>query len=83
MNDIFFCNIVLHPITGDFMNIVPISIDTVFSLGLPVSSTNKTDRYDIAEILLKDALTTIKPNQTKPNQSPHAIVWEIQSALKF
>jgi hypothetical protein len=27
---------------------------------------------------LKDALTTIKPNQ-----SPHAIVWQIQSALKF
>jgi len=24
-----------------------------FSLGAPVSSTNKTDRHDIAEILLK------------------------------
>jgi hypothetical protein len=27
-----------------------------FSLGTPVSSTNKTDRHDIAEILLKVAL---------------------------
>jgi hypothetical protein len=35
----------------------------VFS-GTPVSSTNKTDRYDIAEILLNVALNTItiKPN---------------------
>jgi hypothetical protein len=31
----------------------------------PVSSTNKTDRHDIAEILLKVALNTI--NQTKPS----------------
>jgi hypothetical protein len=30
----------------------------------PVSSTNKTDRHDITEILLKVALNTIKPNQT-------------------
>jgi hypothetical protein len=31
-----------------------------------VSSTNKTDRHDITEILLKVALNTIKPNnQTK------------------
>jgi hypothetical protein len=41
-------------------------IDAIFwlSLGTPVSSTNKTDRHDIAEILLKMALNTI--NQTKP-----------------
>ena len=31
-----------------------------FSPGTPVSSTNKTDRYDITEILLKVALNTIK-----------------------
>jgi hypothetical protein len=31
-----------------------------FSPGPPVSSTNKTDRYDITEILLKVALKTIK-----------------------
>jgi len=30
-----------------------------FPPGTPVSSTNKTDRYDIAEILLKVALNTI------------------------
>ena len=33
-----------------------------FSPGTPVSSTNKTDRHDIANILLKVALSTI--NQT-------------------
>jgi hypothetical protein len=32
-----------------------------FSPGTPVSSTNKTCRHDIAEILLKVVLTTIKP----------------------
>ena len=31
-----------------------------FSPGPPVSSTNKTDRHDITEILLKVALSTIK-----------------------
>jgi hypothetical protein len=30
-----------------------------FSLGTPVSSTNKTDCHNIAEILLKVALSTI------------------------
>jgi hypothetical protein len=37
-----------------------------FSPSTPVSSTNKTDRRDIAEILLKVAFNTI--NQTKPTQ---------------
>jgi hypothetical protein len=36
-----------------------------FSLGTPVSSTNKTGRHDITEILLKVVLNTI--NQTKPS----------------
>jgi hypothetical protein len=36
-----------------------------FSPDIPVSSTNKTDRHDITEILLKVALNTI--NQAKPN----------------
>ena len=36
-----------------------------FSLGPPVSSTNKTDHDDITEILLKVALSTIKPNQSR------------------
>ena len=35
-----------------------------FSPGTPVSSTNKTDRHDIANILLKVTLNNI--NQTKP-----------------
>jgi hypothetical protein len=34
-----------------------------FCPGTPVSSTNKTDRHDLTEILLKVALNIIKPNQ--------------------
>jgi hypothetical protein len=37
-----------------------------FSPGTPASSTTKTGRHDIAEILLKMALSTI--NQIKSNQ---------------
>jgi hypothetical protein len=36
-----------------------------FSPGPPVSSTNKTDRHDIAEILLKMALNTTKQTYIK------------------
>ena len=36
----------------------------LFSPGTSVSSTNKTDRHDLTEILMKVALGTIKPNQT-------------------
>jgi hypothetical protein len=32
----------------------------MFSPGPPVSSTNKTDRHEITELLLKVALNTIK-----------------------
>jgi hypothetical protein len=35
-----------------------LAIDRWFSPGTPVSSTNKTDRHDIAEILFKVALNT-------------------------
>jgi hypothetical protein len=35
-----------------------------FSPGPPVSSTNKTDRHDITEILLKVVLNTIKQTKT-------------------
>ena len=35
-----------------------------FFLGTPVSSTNKTDRHDISEILLKVVLSTISLNPT-------------------
>jgi hypothetical protein len=34
--------------------------DRWLSLGTPVSSTNKTDHYDITEIVLKVTLNTIK-----------------------
>jgi hypothetical protein len=37
------------------------------SLGTPASSTTKTGRHDIAEILLKVVLNTI--NQIKSNQT--------------
>jgi hypothetical protein len=39
-----------------------------FSPGPPVSSSNKTDRHDITEILLKVALNTIKPTNHKPSE---------------
>jgi hypothetical protein len=39
-----------------------------FSPGTPISSTNKTDRHDITEILLKVALNTIKQTN-KPSLS--------------
>jgi hypothetical protein len=44
-----------------------LAVGRLFSPGTPVSATNKTDRHDIAEILLKVALNTITPNQTKLN----------------
>jgi len=39
-----------------------------FSPGTPVSSNNKTDCHDIAEILLKTALNTIKQTNKKSNK---------------
>jgi hypothetical protein len=38
-----------------------------FSRGTPVSSTNKTDRRDMTEILLKVALNTINKQKHKKN----------------
>jgi len=43
-----------------------------FSPGTPVSSTNKTDRHDITEILLKVALNTI--NQTILHSSDEELI---------
>jgi hypothetical protein len=37
--------------------------DGIISLGTPVSSTKKTDRHDITQILLKVALNTTKKKQ--------------------
>jgi hypothetical protein len=39
--------------------------DRLFSPGTPASSTNKTGRHDIAEILLKVALNTTNSNSIK------------------
>jgi hypothetical protein len=44
-----------------------------FSLGPPVSSTNKTDRHDNTEILLKVALSTITQTTNGFFRSP--FVW--------
>jgi hypothetical protein len=43
-----------------------------FSLGTPASSTTKTGRHDIAEILLK-----IKSNQSNQNQNIHVSIISI------
>jgi len=50
-----------------------------FSPGTPVSSTNKTDRHNITEILLKVALNTININQTYKKMTilNNAIYWFI------
>jgi hypothetical protein len=51
-------------------------LDTILcDEGTLVSSTNKTDRHDIAEILLKVALNTI--NQTKPLLEYHPLLSKI------
>jgi hypothetical protein len=42
-----------------------------FSPGTPFFFTNKPDRHDITELLLKVALNTI--DQTKPFKMPHLI----------
>jgi hypothetical protein len=38
----------------------------LFFPGIPVSSTNKTDRHDVTETLLKVALNTIKQTKKTP-----------------
>jgi hypothetical protein len=44
--------------------------DRWFSSGTPASSTTKTGRHDIAEILLKVALSTKKIKSNQSNTSP-------------
>jgi hypothetical protein len=41
----------------------------LFSSGTPVSATNKTDRHDIAEILLKVVLNTLTLNPPIDNEN--------------
>jgi hypothetical protein len=59
----------------------------LWSPGTPVCSTNKTDRHDITEILLKVALSTISSlaskNQIKLNWFLFAIVLKICFFFKF
>jgi hypothetical protein len=45
-----------------------------FSPGTPVSSTNKTDHHDIAEILLKVTLNIINSNPDIENKQQIFIV---------
>jgi hypothetical protein len=52
----------------NLLQIFNIILNTEISIilhGTPVSSTSKTDRHDIAKILLKVALNTINPNPLK------------------
>ena len=50
-----------NPTHGEVYLIQHYVIMDWFYPGTPVSSTNKTDRHDIAEILLNVALNTINP----------------------
>ena len=52
----------------------------VFSASPPVSSTNKTDRHDIAEILLKVALNTIKLKPFAGNRFSGVIISVLTSS---
>jgi hypothetical protein len=52
-----------------------------FSLGTPVSSTNKTDRHDIAEILLKVALNTITITPNRHHYLDFLFILEIQLSI--
>jgi hypothetical protein len=55
--------------------------DLRFSPDPPVTSTNKTDRHDITEILLKVALSTIKLQSWKNNESALFLVCVLMSSL--
>jgi hypothetical protein len=52
-----------------------------FSLGTPVSSTNKTDRHDITEILLKVALNTITLTYTRRVAFSETFIYFLSSEL--
>ena len=55
-----------------------------FSPNPPVSSTNKTNRHDIAEILLIVALNTInQTNKPTVNACNHSLIYEIMIEKKM
>jgi hypothetical protein len=55
-----------------------------FTPSPPVSSTNKTDRHDITEILLNVALNTIKQtNKPTVNACNHSLIYEIMIENKL
>ena len=59
-----------NPVHGDVYSIQHYVIQFVSDLrqvGAPISYTNKTDRHDITEILLKAALITINQTQATDN----------------
>jgi len=70
----YLCNQYLSPLTQLMRGVLDTTLcdkvcqwlvaDRWFSPVPPVSSTNKTDRHDITEMLLKVALNTRNPNQT-------------------
>jgi hypothetical protein len=57
------------------------SVGRWFSPGLPVFSTNKTDRHDIAEILLKVTLNTIKQTNKQGNKQTTSYVGILDQLL--
>jgi hypothetical protein len=48
-----------------------------FSPGSPVSSTNKTDRHEITEILLKMALYIIKQTNKQTNKQTFSTIFRL------
>jgi hypothetical protein len=64
-----------------FTGVSNLVLDIIKVTDPPVSSTNKTDRHDITEILLKVALSTIKLQSWKNNESALFLVCVLMSSL--
>jgi hypothetical protein len=58
---------------------------SIYSLGAPVSSTNKTDCHNIAEILLKAPLSGVKHHNPNPTliQLLFVCYWHVEVHLVF
>ena len=54
-----------------------------FSLGTPASSTTKTSRHDIAEILLKVTLNTINQKSTNDHSQQMVVYYDMIHALQL